>query len=93
VPSSVSTPKHSIGGTLHISYSKDAEIYAGPKLRYRYWLNPTLSLEVGAGGIAGVRFLISKAGLSIDYLAAFRYIGLEPVFARVDNPISVHISD
>src|SRR4030042_5338664 len=44
-------PRHSLGGTLFISYSKDAEIYAVPKLRYRYWLHPNLNLKDSYGTI------------------------------------------
>jgi hypothetical protein len=57
-------PKHSLGGTLYISYSKDAEIYAGPTLRYRYWLNPTLSIEAGAGPIWRLNYIESGTWLS-----------------------------
>lgn len=65
-------PKHSLGGTLFISYSKDAEVYAGPKLRYRYWLNPTLSLDVGAGPIWRLNYLESGTWLSTQVGISYR---------------------
>jgi hypothetical protein len=71
------TPKHSLGGSLFISYSKDAEIYAGPKLRYRYWLNRAFSLDAGAGPIWRLNYvesgtwLSAQVGLSYHDLAHF----------------------
>ncbi|MBN2409357.1 MAG: hypothetical protein JXE07_06425 [Candidatus Aminicenantes bacterium] len=56
--------RHSLGGTLFISYSKHAEIYAGPKLRYRYWINPTVSIEAGAGPIWRLSYIESGTWLS-----------------------------
>jgi len=75
-------PKHSLGGTLFISYSKDAEIYAGPKLRYRYWLNPTLSLEAGAGPIWRLNYIESGTWLSAQ--VGLNYRDLAHLFLQFD---------
>jgi hypothetical protein len=64
--------KHSLGGTLFISYSKDAEVYAGPKLRYRYWLSPMLSLDAGAGPIWRLNYIESGTWLSTQVGLSYR---------------------
>jgi hypothetical protein len=73
---------HSLGGTLFISYSKDAEIYAGPRLRYRYWINLSLSLEAAAGPIWRLNYLESGTWLSTQ--AGVNYRDLASLFLRFD---------
>jgi hypothetical protein len=75
-------PKHSLGGTLYISYSKDAEVYAGPRLRYRYWLNPALSLDAGAGPIWRLNYLESGTWLSAQ--VGLNYRDLAHLFLELD---------
>jgi hypothetical protein len=74
--------KHSLGAALFISYSKDAEIYAGPKLRYRYWLNPALCLEAGAGPIWRLGYIESGTWLSSQVGLSYR--DLAHVFVQLD---------
>ena len=76
------SPKHSLGGSLYISYSKDAEVYAGPKLRYRYWLNPALSLDAGAGPIWRLNYLESGTWLSAQVGLSYR--DLAHLFLQLD---------
>jgi len=59
--------KQSLGGTLFASYSKDAEIYAGPKLRYRFWLNPGLALDAGVGPIWRLNYIESGTWVSAQF--------------------------
>jgi hypothetical protein len=73
---------HSLGGTLFVSYSRDAEIYAGPKLRYRYWVNFALSLEAGAGPIRRLNYLESGTWLSSQ--AGLDYRDLAVLFLQID---------
>jgi hypothetical protein len=75
-------PRHSLGGTLFISYSKDAEIYAGPKLRYRYWLNPKLCLEAGAGPTWRLNYIQSGTWLSAQ--VGLNYRDLAHFFVQFD---------
>jgi len=75
-------PKHGLGATLYVSYSKDAEIYAGPKLRYRYWLSPSLSLDAGAGPIWRINYVESGTWLSSQ--VGLNYRDLAHVFVQLD---------
>jgi len=41
--------RNAAGAALYFSLSKNSELYGGGKLRYRFWLNRSFSLDCGAG--------------------------------------------
>lgn len=41
--------RNAAGAALYFSLSKNSELYGGGKLRYRFWLNRSFSLDFGAG--------------------------------------------
>lgn len=69
-------------GALCFSYSHDAEIYAGPKLRYRYWFNPSLSQEAGAGPLWRLSYL--KSGTFFASQLGVNYRDLATLFLQLD---------
>lgn len=75
-------PKCSLGATLFLSYSKDAEIYAGPKLRFRYWINRSLSFDAGAGPVWRLNYIESGTWLSGQVGLSYR--DLAHVFVQFD---------
>ena len=41
--------RNAAGAAIYFSLSKNSELYGGGKLRYRFWLNRSFSLDCGAG--------------------------------------------
>ncbi len=53
------TQRNAAGASFYFSLSKNSELYGGGKLRYRFWLNRSFSLDCGAGLMWRLNYIAS----------------------------------
>ena len=74
--------RNAAGAAFYFSLSKNSELYGGGKLRYRFWLNRSFSLDFGAGLMWRLNYI--KSGTNYTGHLGLNYRDIVSFIVQID---------